>query len=61
MGKYKDEPRYNVISMRVSDVEMGELQHIASHHSLSISDVMRRVIDVYTRRLEPVDAGHRNV
>jgi arsenate reductase-like glutaredoxin family protein len=59
MGKYKDTPRYNVISMRVSDLERNELQHIASRHSLSISEMMRQAMDVYTRYHDPIAAGHR--
>ena len=61
MGKYKDTPRYNVISMRVSDLERKDLQHIASRHSLSISDMMRQAMDVYTRYHEPISAGLRNI
>jgi predicted transcriptional regulator len=58
MGKYKDTPRYNVVSMRVSDGERKELQHIASQHSLSISEMMRQAMDIYTRYHEPIAAGH---
>jgi hypothetical protein len=60
MGKAKDTARYNVISMRVSDFERSELQNIASRHALSISDMMRQAMDVYTRYHEPIAAGHRN-
>ena len=60
MGKYKDTPRNNVISMRVSDVERHELQNIACRQALSISDMMRQAMDVYTRYHEPIAAGHRN-
>lgn len=61
MGKYKDTPRNNVISMRVNDIERKELQHIASRHALSISDMMRQAMDVYTRYHDPIAAGHRNI
>lgn len=61
MGKYKDTPRYNVISMRVSDVERNELQHIASTQSISMSDMMRQAIDIYTRDHEPSAAKHRTL
>lgn len=60
MGKFKDSPRYNVISMRVSDVERKELQHLASQHSLSISKIMRQAMEVFTRCDEPGAAGQRN-
>lgn len=59
MGKYKETPRYNVISMRISDVERRELQHIASRNSLSMSDMMRQAMEVYSRCHEPVTLhGH---
>lgn len=61
MGNVKDTPRYNVISMRVSDDERKELQHIALQHSLSISKMMRQAMDIYTRYHEPVAAGQQNV
>jgi len=60
MAKYKDNPRYNVISMRVSEIERNDLQDIASRYSLSISDMMRQAMEVYTRYHEPIAAGHRN-
>jgi hypothetical protein len=60
MGKYKDTARYNVISMRVSDDERNNFEHIASRHSLSISDMMRRAMDVYTRYHEPIAGALRN-
>ena len=61
MGKYKDTPRYKVISMRVNSVERKELEQIASRYSLSISDMMRQAMEDYTRSHEPVDAGYRNI
>lgn len=61
MGKYKDTPRYNVISMRVSDVERKELQHIASRNALSISDMMRQAMDIYSRYHVPIAAEQRTI
>ena len=60
MGKYKETPRYNVISMRVSDIERKDLLHIATCNSLSISDMMRQAMEVYTRYHEPIASGHRS-
>jgi predicted transcriptional regulator len=60
MGKYKETPRYNVISMRVSDLERKELQHIASRHALSMSDMMRQAIDIFTRYHEPTGSQLNN-
>lgn len=42
MGKYVDVPRYNVISMRVSDEERESLQRTANQLSISISEMLRR-------------------
>lgn len=61
MGKYKDTPRYNLISMRIGDVERKELQNIASRHALSISDMMRQAMNVYKRYHEPIASGHRTI
>lgn len=48
MGKYKETPRYNVISMRVSDNERQALQALASDNALSISDMMRCAMERFT-------------
>lgn len=42
MGRQVESPRYNVISMRVSDEERESLQLIASQLSMSISEMLRR-------------------
>ena len=47
MGKYKETPRYNVVSMRVSDEERKALQTIASYNELSISDMMRQAMELF--------------
>lgn len=48
MGKYKKTPRYNVISMRVSDREQKIIQKLAFANSLSISEMMRCVVERFT-------------
>lgn len=47
MAKYKETPRYNVISMRVSDDERKALQALALHQSLSISKMMRQAMEQF--------------
>lgn len=42
MGRQVEFPRYNVISLRVSDEERDSLQNIASQFSMSISEMLRR-------------------
>ncbi|MFZ4859052.1 MAG: ribbon-helix-helix protein, CopG family [Desulfuromonadaceae bacterium] len=56
MAKYKDTPRYNVISMRVSDFERQEFETIASFHSLNISQMMREAMGQFTAKTEAVSA-----
>lgn len=48
MGKYKAAPRYNVISMRISDSELQTVQAIASYYAISKSEVMRQVMERFT-------------
>ena len=56
MGKYKDTPRYNVISMRVSDYERQELEAIASCNDLNISQMMRAAMEHFTAKTDAVSA-----
>ena len=48
MPRYKETPRYNVISMRVSDDERKSLQQFATQNALSISDMMRMAMQAMT-------------
>jgi len=48
MGKYKEHPKYNVISMRISDEEKLALEEITRHSSKSISRLMREAILLYS-------------
>jgi len=41
MGRHVEFPRYNVISLRVSDEERESLQKIANQLSMSISEMLR--------------------
>ena len=54
MGKYKDTPRYNVVSMRVSDFERQELEAIASFHALNISQMMREAMGQFTAKADAI-------
>jgi predicted transcriptional regulator len=48
MGKYKENPKYNVVSMRVSDEEKLALEEMTRHSSKSISRLMREAMQLYT-------------
>lgn len=52
MGKMRENPRYNVISMRISDEERERLQTIMKTTQMSVSDIMREAMDLFTCQLE---------
>ncbi|HEX8961177.1 MAG TPA: ribbon-helix-helix protein, CopG family [Geobacteraceae bacterium] len=41
MGRMRENPRYNVISMRISDEEKDTLEQIMNTTHKSVSDIMR--------------------
>jgi len=49
MGKHVEMPRYNVVSMRVTDEEHESLQAVAREFSLSISAMMRQALALVAR------------
>jgi predicted DNA-binding protein len=58
MGKYKDNPKYNVVSMRISDEEKLALEEMTRRSSKSISRLMREAILLYSpivNNLRPAD------
>ena len=46
MGRMSENPRYNVISMRISDEERETLQEIMSVTHKSVSDIMREAMEL---------------
>lgn len=46
MGRMRENPRYNVISMRVSDEDREVLQSIADLTHKSVSDLMRDAMEL---------------
>ncbi len=47
MGKYKEKPMYNVLSIRVTDEEKAAMDEISRYSSKSISTLMREAIRHY--------------
>ena len=47
MGKYKDKPKYNVVSIRVSDEEKLVLEEMMQRSNKSISNLMREALKLY--------------
>ncbi len=52
MGRMKENPRYNVISMRVSDEERDRLESLVAHSHKSVSDLMREAMLAMTMQIE---------
>jgi predicted transcriptional regulator len=44
MGAMKENPRYNVVSIRVSDDELEALQEVSKETRKSISEIMREAM-----------------
>jgi len=44
MGRMKEKPRYNVISMRVSDEERRHLESLVRYTRKSVSELMREAM-----------------
>lgn len=59
MGRMRENPRYNVISMRISDEERETLEQIVSTTNRSVSDIMREAMDLVKERLGAMDVARR--
>ena len=53
MGRMRENPRYNVISMRISDEEREHLENIVGQTHRSISDIMREAMELLKSRVAP--------
>jgi len=51
MGKYKEHPRYNVVSIRVSDDEKAFLDELSRRDRTNITNLMREAIRSYIPQL----------
>ena len=47
MGRMRENPRYNVISMRISDEERDTLEMIMNTTHTSVSDIMREAMELF--------------
>jgi predicted DNA-binding protein len=55
MGRMRENPRYNVISMRVSDEEREQLESLVRRTHKSVSDIMREAMTALTIQLDHCD------
>lgn len=51
MGRMRENPRYNVISMRISDEERETLEMIMNATRKNVSDIMREAMELVKTRL----------
>ena len=52
MGRMSENPRYNVISMRISDDERETLQELMNTTHKSVSDIMREAMELFKLQIE---------
>lgn len=55
MGRMRENPRYNVISMRISDEERDTLERIMQETRKSVSDIMREAMEILKNRLPEME------
>jgi len=52
MGNYKEHPKYNVLSIRITDEEKVTIGEIKRHTQKSISMLMREALQLYSDSIE---------
>ena len=59
MGRMRENPRYNVISMRVSDEERDHLENLMKTTHKSVSDIMREAMGYFSVQHELDDLNRK--
>jgi predicted transcriptional regulator len=59
MGRMRENPRYNVISMRISDEERETLEEIMNTTKKSVSDIMREAMQLVKSRAAIAELGKK--
>ena len=59
MGRMRENPRYNVISMRISDEERETLEQLVQTTHKSVSDIMREAMEMITNQLAKSQLGKK--
>ncbi|HJV36644.1 ribbon-helix-helix protein, CopG family [Geomonas sp.] len=59
MGRMRENPRYNVISMRISDAERETLEQIMETTQKSVSDIMREAMELVKMRACAVELSQK--
>jgi predicted transcriptional regulator len=58
MGKYKEQPKYNVVSIRVSDEEKAVLDELTRRDRTTVTNLMREAIRSYIPDLLALQKSH---
>lgn len=58
MSNFKDNPRYNVISLRVTDQEKEAIAEVSRRTRKSVSQIMLEAIRSYSRDVDPLSAAN---
>ncbi len=59
MGRMRENPRYNVVSMRISDEERQELAQLMDQTHMSVSDIMREAMSLFKARLTNLEMNRQ--
>ena len=59
MGRMRENPRYNVISMRVSDEERDQLENLMKTTHKSVSDIMREAMEYFAANYGQIEARRK--
>ncbi|TWJ18853.1 ribbon-helix-helix protein, CopG family [Geobacter argillaceus] len=59
MGRMRENPRYNVVSMRISDEERQELAQLMDQTHMSVSDIMREAMSLFKTRLTNLEMNRQ--
>ena len=59
MGRMRENPRYNVISMRISDEEREHLENIIGQTQRSVSDIMREAMEYFAANYGQIEAQRK--
>lgn len=57
MGSMKENPRYNVISLRITDEEKAELDKVTRLTRKTVSDIMREAMVLLQRSINGCNKG----
>lgn len=53
MGKMTENPRYNVVSLRISDEERQDIRAVEEQTRKSVSQILREALSLYRRATSP--------